>query len=107
MIDDSLTFLGSMNMLSHQRVGGRREVMAVMRSRHFAAHILRHERADEFDRPPTCPACRQQRRAALRGSGSKRRLHWLCPPPCRHPISPFPDIDGGRNQRRAPRRPRP
>nr|WP_240974233.1 AAA domain-containing protein [Nonomuraea sp. FMUSA5-5] len=107
VIDRKLTFIGSMNVLSHQRVGGRREVMTVMHSRHFAAHLLRHERADEFGRPPTCPACRQQREAALRGSGSKRRLHWLCPPPCRHPLSPFPDIDGGRHQRRAPRRPRP
>ncbi|MFI7611413.1 AAA domain-containing protein [Nonomuraea terrae] len=106
VIDGSLTFIGSMNMLSHQRVGGRREVMAVMRSRHFAAHILRHERADEFARPPICPTCSQQREAALRGSGAKRRLHWLCPPPCRHPQTAFPDIDGGRNQRRAPRRPR-
>ncbi|MFI7444867.1 AAA domain-containing protein [Nonomuraea indica] len=104
VIDDGLTFIGSMNMLSHQRVGGRREVMAVMRSRHFAAHILRHERADELAQPPTCPSCRQQREAALRGSGAKRRLHWLCPPPCRHPHTPFMDIDGGRHQRRAPRR---
>ncbi|MFC4909889.1 AAA domain-containing protein [Actinomadura gamaensis] len=104
VIDQRLVLLGSMNLLSHRRSRGRREIMALFESRSLARHVLEHERADALSRPPTCPECGRRAEIELRGSGMKRRLHWLCGGTKGRPDHwrlPLPDVPGGRNQRRS------
>jgi hypothetical protein len=107
VIDELLTFIGSMNLLSHPGGSkGTRDVMALIESADFAKRILRHERADQFAQPPTCTACgATMRTAALSGSGRERGWHWWCYSP--HPDGtlcrssrPFPKDPAGRNQQR-------
>jgi hypothetical protein len=107
VIDERLTFIGSMNILSHPGgAAGRREVMALIESAGFAKRLLRHERADEFARPPTCPSCHATMRvAALRGAGAARAWSWWCynpgpdATPCKRSL-PFAKDAAGRNQPR-------
>ncbi|HZB31773.1 MAG TPA: AAA domain-containing protein, partial [Streptosporangiaceae bacterium] len=114
VIDEQLTFIGSMNILSHPGGGaGRREVMTLIESADFAKRMLRHERADQFARPPACPACAATMRvAALSGSGRERGWHWWCYNPrpgaatCRERL-PFAKDPAGRNQQRPRRSQRP
>ena len=74
VVDRSLTFIGSMNVLAHVP-GGRHETMALFQSSALADRILEHERIDELASPPACPQCHADVRhvRALRG-----RLHWIC-----------------------------
>ncbi len=114
VIDERLAFIGSMNILSHPSgAAGRREVMALIESAGFAKRLLRHERADEFARPPTCPACHATMRvAALRGAGAARAWSWWCynpgpdATPCKRSL-PFAKDSAGRNQSRGQSRSQP
>jgi hypothetical protein len=114
VIDEQLTFIGSMNILSHPGgSAGRREVMTLIESADFAKRMLRHERADQFARPPVCPACAAtMRAAALSGSGRERGWHWWCynprpdATPCKEHL-PFAKDPAGRNQQRPRRAQRP
>ena len=78
VIDRSLTFIGSMNVLAHVP-GGRHETMALFQSATLADRILEHERVDELADPPQCPKCN----AAVRyvrapGGANLGKLHWTC-----------------------------
>lgn len=78
MIDGSLTFIGSMNVLAHVP-GGRHETMALFRSATLADRVLEHERVDELADPPRCPKCNadvSHVRALDRANLGK--LHWTC-----------------------------
>jgi hypothetical protein len=102
LIDDSLAFLGSMNVLAH-RPGGRLEVMALFQSRALVSELMAHERTDELASPPTCPQC-GSRVTLVRASGAKGRLHWHCEADYMGGKCgwrrPFTDRHGGRNQSR-------
>ncbi|MFG2079533.1 AAA domain-containing protein [Micromonospora tulbaghiae] len=54
VIDEQITLLGSLNVLSQRWT---REVMVAMRGAHFARKLLEHEHAAEFSRQPPCGAC--------------------------------------------------
>lgn len=121
VIDRSLTFIGSMNVLSHQERPrrGRLEIMALFKSGSFAQRVLDHERADQLANPPaSCPQCgapvnlvRKLRDGGASGRNVRDRdddrLHWVCDNSHDGETCgwkrPFPDIEGTRNQRR-PRR---
>ena len=78
VIDRSLTFIGSMNVLAHVP-GGRHETMALFQSSTLADRILEHERADELAFPPTCPQCNARVRDVRAPRGSNLgKLRWLC-----------------------------
>lgn len=102
LIDDSLAFLGSMNVLAH-RPGSRLEVMALFQSRALVSELMAHERTDELASPPTCPQC-GSRVTLIRVSGAKRRLHWDCEADYNGGKCgwrrQFPDRPDGRNQSR-------
>ncbi|MFD0683063.1 AAA domain-containing protein [Actinomadura fibrosa] len=103
VIDERLVFLGSMNVLSHARHGGRREIMTLFDSRHLAEHVLEHERADVLAHPPVCPQCGRVAEAGLRGRNNNRKLHWVCGGVTGTPVHwerPFPVASRGRNQRK-------
>lgn len=102
VIDERLTFIGSMNVLSHTRGKGRRETMSLLESRAYAEDLLRFERAGELARPPACKACgRQAVEFGLLGRDRGRRLHWLCAADGHRPWTrPFADDPAGRNQPR-------
>jgi hypothetical protein len=114
IIDDHLTFIGSMNVLAHPR-NGRLETMALLDSRALARQYLNHERADELGKPPTCGDCRAPVRRVQRFTErGKSRLYWVCKAatasgtcPWR---KPFPASDDGRYEwqpRKQARRSRP
>ena len=104
VIDRSLTFIGSMNVLAHVP-GGRHEVMALFQSAALADRILEHERIDELAHPPTCPQCN----AAVRlvralGRANQGRLCWTCTTSLGGDecgwVKPFSDRPRTRNQPR-------
>lgn len=114
IIDEHLTFIGSMNVLAHPR-NGRLETMALLDSRALARQYLNHERADELEKPPTCGDCkapvRRVERVTKRG---KAQLDWVCKAPTATGTcpwrKPFPAADGGRYEwqpRNQPKRSRP
>lgn len=100
IIDDHLTFIGSMNVLAHPR-NGRLETMALLDSRALARQYLNHERADELQRPPTCGECQAAVRRVQRFTEQgKAQLYWVCQADtasgtCRW-RKPFPASDSGR-----------
>jgi hypothetical protein len=110
IIDDRLTFIGSMNVLAHPR-NGRLETMALLESRALARQYLDHERADELGNPPTCGDChapvRRVQRVTERG---KAQLHWVCMAPTASGNcpwrKPFPAADGGRYERQPRNKPK-
>ena len=78
MIDRSLTFIGSMNVLAHVP-GGRHETMAFFQSATLAERILEHERVDELADPPRCPKCDADvRHVRTLGGANLGKLHWTC-----------------------------
>ncbi|WP_157181395.1 AAA domain-containing protein [Actinopolymorpha alba] len=105
IIDRRVTFIGSMNILSHQGDRGTHDVMVLLESTKLASMLLAQEGADELANPPTCPTCAEPvREAGMKDS----KWIWVC----------TDDISGrsgcgwrtpfanpGRNQRRANRRP--
>jgi phosphatidylserine/phosphatidylglycerophosphate/cardiolipin synthase-like enzyme len=104
VIDQRLTFVGSMNVLSHAP-HGRLETMTLFKGSAFAQRFLDHERADQLANPPTCAKCGTpvNRVHNLRGRDGYR-LHWICRKnrdgvKCDW-ASPFPDREGTRNQPR-------
>lgn len=103
VIDQHLTFIGSMNTLSHVP-HGRLEIMALFKGSAFAQRVLDQERADQLANPPVCPKCGStvNRVRNLRGRDGYR-LHWICQSrgdaTCDW-ASPFPDRRGTRNQPR-------
>jgi hypothetical protein len=114
IIDDHLTFIGSMNVLAHPH-NGRLETMALLDSRALARQYLNHERADELGKPPTCGVCQAPvRRVERVTKKGKAQLDWVCKAqtatgtcPWR---KPFPAADGGRYEwqpRKRPKRSRP
>ena len=114
IIDDHLTFIGSMNVLAHPH-NGRLETMALLDSPALAKQYLNHERADELGKPPTCGDCqapvRRVQRLTERG---KAQLYWVCKAPTASGTCPwrrpFPPADSGRygwQPRKKPRRSRP
>jgi phosphatidylserine/phosphatidylglycerophosphate/cardiolipin synthase-like enzyme len=81
VIDRTLTFIGSMNVLSHKPgTTGRREIMVLFQGSPFAQDILDHERADLLASPPRCAQCnRPAERARLRRYGKgDNRMEWFC-----------------------------
>jgi hypothetical protein len=110
IIDDRLTFIGSMNVLAHPR-NGRLETMALLDSRALARRYLNHERADELGKPPTCGDCQAPVRRVQRVTEhGKAQLYWVCnsptasgPCPWRRP---FPPADGGRYERQLRKQPK-
>ncbi|PSK99016.1 phospholipase D-like protein [Murinocardiopsis flavida] len=113
VIDEEVVFIGSMNVLSHRRDGGRREIMTVVESAAYARHILDFERVDQLSRPPRCPKCNERIRTfAFKKPSKAPALYWLCrsaPPstPGRTPRvcseQAFPPLSRGRNQQRGSR----
>ncbi|GII19973.1 AAA domain-containing protein [Planomonospora parontospora] len=99
VIDERLTFIGSMNVLSHAGTKPR-EIMSVLEGRGIAARMLEHERADQLVRPPSCPSCQEQAEYGVSGRGRQRGLRWFCRKNCFEWSLPFPDRAGGRNQSR-------
>jgi len=100
IIDGHLTFIGSMNVLAHP-VGGRLETMALLDSRALARQYLKHERADELGKPPTCVNCHTVVRRVQRVTQQGRaRLFWVCKAPTAGGTcswrQEFPPVDGGR-----------
>jgi AAA domain/PLD-like domain len=100
IIDDHLTFVGSMNVLAHPR-NGRLETMALLDSRALARQYLNHERADELGKPPTCGDCQAPVRRVQRFTEKGRALlYWVCNAPTATGTcpwrKPFPAADGGR-----------
>lgn len=78
VIDRSLTFIGSMNVLAHVP-GGRHETMALFQSATLADRILEHERVDELADPPRCPKCGADvRHVRTLGGANLGKLHWTC-----------------------------
>ena len=78
VIDRSLTFIGSMNVLAHVP-GGRHETMALFQSATLADRILEHERVDELADPPRCPKCDADvRHVRTLGGANLGKLHWTC-----------------------------
>ncbi|MGH3278466.1 MAG: AAA domain-containing protein [Trebonia sp.] len=110
VIDRTLTFIGSMNVLSHRPgTTGRREIMVLFQGSPFAQDILDHEQADLLAFPPRCAQCnRPVERARLRRYGrGDNRMEWFCDRTtsgrkCNWTLQ-FPDREGARNQSR-PRR---
>jgi hypothetical protein len=75
VIDDRLTFIGSMNILSHQGRKGTHEIMALFESTTLASMVLRQEKADDLAKPPMCPRCEKRVRHAFQ---RERRWAWKC-----------------------------
>jgi len=104
VIDRSLTFIGSMNVLGHVP-GGRHETMALFQSATLADRILEHERVDELADPPQCPKCNADvRYVRAPGGANLGKLHWTCTTSrdgdkCGW-IKPFSDRPNTRNQPR-------
>ena len=107
IIDRSLTFIGSMNVLAHVP-GGRLEVMALFESSMLVDQLLQHERADQLRQPPACARCGAPvRHVRVFSDRGERRLYWLCVADkdgerCGW-RQPFPDEQGTRNQPRRTR----
>lgn len=104
IIDRSLTFIGSMNVLAHVP-GSRHEVMALFQSASLVDQLLRHERADQLRRSPVCTQCGTLvRHVRMLSDGRERRLHWLCEADRNGSKcgwrQPFPDRQEARNQPR-------
>ena len=109
IIDRNLTFIGSMNVLAHVP-GGRHEIMALFQSSALVDHLLKHERADQLARPPTCGQCG----SPVKHVGTRtdyygeRRLSWICTAELDGSNcdwrQPFPDQAQTRNQPRRPRK---
>lgn len=100
VIDGHLTFIGSMNVLAHP-AGGRLETMALLDSRALASQYLKHERADELSKPPTCGNCQIPVRRVQRVTQQGRaRLFWVCRAPTADGTcswrQEFPPLHGGR-----------
>lgn len=57
VIDTRTVILGSLNPLSHSTT---RDVMLTMQGSHFAAKLLKEQRARTFSSPPTCTGCRRK-----------------------------------------------
>jgi hypothetical protein len=75
VIDDRLTFIGSMNVLSHQGRRGTHDIMALFESTTLASMVLSQENASDLANPPTCPRCEKPvRDAFLR----ENRWAWKC-----------------------------
>lgn len=108
VIDQRLTFIGSMNTLSHVP-HGRLEIMALFRGSPFAQRVLDHERVDQLANSPICPKCGSRvHRVHNRRGRDGYRLHWICDSPLEDDkkcdwANPFPDRKETRNQPR-PRR---
>lgn len=92
IVDEQISFLGSLNTLSHREgPSGRREVMVRFHGRRFARHLLDHENADLIARPPICPdhavqaelrkfTIRQSRNSNQAPNSPKQRYFaWVCP----------------------------
>jgi phosphatidylserine/phosphatidylglycerophosphate/cardiolipin synthase-like enzyme len=90
VVDERLTFLGSMNVLSHAALPSarRREVMVLFEGRQFAEGLLRFEHADDLRDPPPCPACGEQMWHANERKKPKPGWYWYC----------GRTVDGGRCQ---------
>lgn len=79
VVDDQTTFIGSMNLLSHNRYAGRREIMTVVESATYAQHVLTFERVDQLALPPLCDRCGKRMRViALTRPKTRPTLHWQC-----------------------------
>jgi phosphatidylserine/phosphatidylglycerophosphate/cardiolipin synthase-like enzyme len=80
IIDRQLTWIGSLNTLSHHEGGNStREIMVLNEGRQFAERILRHEQAEAFAKAPPshCPGTEME----LARSESARRnytWYWRC-----------------------------
>lgn len=103
VIDDRLTFIGSMNVLSHQGRRGTHDIMAMFESTTLAAMVLHQENVGELANPPTCPTCLEPVREARLNDG-----HWTWE--CAERVSGVPGCGWrkpfaatGRNKRRARR----
>lgn len=108
IIDRNLTFIGSMNVLAHVP-GSRHEIMALFQSSALVDQLLKHERADQLARPPTCGQCGAPvRYVRVRTDNAERRLNWICTaePDGRRCDwrKPFPDREQARNQPRGRRK---
>lgn len=109
VIDQRLTFIGSMNVLSHAP-HSRLEIMALFRGSAFAQRVLEHERTDQLADPPVCPKCGGRvnlvRNLRDRARGDYR-LRWICRNVSNEITcdwaDPFPDRPGTRNQPRSRR----
>ncbi len=108
VVDDRTTFIGSMNVLSHNRYAGRREIMTVVESAAYARYVLTFERVDQLALPPLCDRCgRRMRMIALTKPKTRPTLHWQCRTGGSRSEfcweKQFPLLAGTRNQR-GPRR---
>ncbi|MGC9539813.1 AAA domain-containing protein [Streptomyces sp. UG1] len=73
VVDERTVMIGSLNALSQSWT---REIMITMNGSHFARKILEQEHADEFSRPPTCPACHRDDVEIRRGRPGQ--WYWRC-----------------------------
>lgn len=73
VVDERTVMIGSLNALSQSWT---REVMITMNGSHFARKILEQEHADEFSRPPACPACHRDDVEIRRGRPGQ--WYWRC-----------------------------
>ncbi|MFC3995207.1 AAA domain-containing protein [Nocardiopsis sediminis] len=79
VIDGQTTFIGSMNVLSHKRDRGRREIMTIVESAAYAQHVLRFERVDQLRMPPLCGKCGNRMRVVKLTQPKKDHgLRWQC-----------------------------
>ncbi|REF36274.1 AAA domain-containing protein [Thermasporomyces composti] len=75
VVDDRRTFIGSMNVLSHQGRRGTHDIMALFESTTLASMVLSQENATDLANPPTYPRCEKRVRHALL---RERRWAWKC-----------------------------
>jgi hypothetical protein len=100
VVDGETMFLGSYNTLSG---GSRREIMVRYRGRRFAEQVLRHERAEELARPPSCRTHGAGMEASRAPAKQGRGWIWVCPAGNCGEQRPF---DQATTQHRLPAQPR-
>jgi phosphatidylserine/phosphatidylglycerophosphate/cardiolipin synthase-like enzyme len=76
IVDRETMFLGSYNTLSG---GSRREIMVRYRGRRFAEQVLRHERAENLARQPSCRKHGAPMEATRAPARQGREWTWVCP----------------------------
>lgn len=80
IIDEKITFLGSLNTLSLSKKRPRREIMVQHRGTRYARRVLEHERAERFSAPPSCGRCKHQMELRRSNADSlKFAWFWVCP----------------------------
>lgn len=83
VVDERVTLIGSLNVLSHTgRRGGTHDIMVVHEGQGFAKSVLKHEHAKLFANPPRTTKCGHNEVAEVWRSTSKREGHvwcWRCP----------------------------